>query len=92
MARRRSPSRTPEQFSLPEPPSAKPKRVMPTPEQIAKGAIAKRGKPSAVPGNVKLTVTLDVKRALAERLTATAVRAGVNIEALMVDAIKGALK
>jgi len=61
------------------------RRVVQTPKQIAKGAIAKRGKPSAVPGNMKLTVTLDVKRMLAR-----AVRGGVNIESVIVNAVKEA--
>jgi len=88
MARRRSPSRAPEQFSLPEPPPAKPKRVMPTPEQIAKGSIARRAKPSTVPGDVMLTLRLDVKRELAERLSTRAIRKGVNIEAIVADLLR----
>jgi len=91
MTRRRSPSRAPEQFSLPEQPPASPeksKRAMPTPEQIAKGSIARRAKPSAVPGNVILNIRLDLKRDLAERLSARAVREGVNIEAIMADLLR----
>jgi hypothetical protein len=91
MARRRSPGRAPEQFSLPEPPPAKRKGVVPTPEQIAKGAVAKRGKPSAVAGNVKLTMTFDLKRALAERLSARAIRAGVSVEAVILGLVRDEL-
>lgn len=41
----------------------------PDPEDAAQVAIARRTRPSAVPGNVKLTLTLDVPRALPERLS-----------------------
>jgi len=58
---------------------------VPTP---AKGAIARRGKPSAVPGNVILSIRLDLKRDLAERLSARAIREGVNIEAIMADLLR----
>ena len=92
MARRRSPSRAPEQLTLPEPLPAKPKKVMPTPEQIAKGAVAKRGKPSAVPGNVLLTMTFDLPRKLAEKLSARAVREGVNPESIMLDLLRAEME
>src|SRR5262249_732561 len=59
----RSRSPDPTQLPLPAPPS-KPKARADTPEQIAKVAIARRTKPSPVPGNVKMTVTLDLKREL----------------------------
>jgi len=64
---------------------------MPTPEQIAKGAIAKRGNPSAVPGNVMLTMTFDLKRELAERLSARAIREGVSVEAVILGLVKDEL-
>jgi hypothetical protein len=41
-------------------------RPTPAPEQAAKAYIARRAKPSVVPGRVKLTFTLDVPRELAE--------------------------
>jgi len=64
---------------------------VPTPEEVAKGAIAKRGKPSAVPGNVMLTMTFDLKRSLAERLSAHAIREGVSMEAVILDLVRNAL-
>ena len=82
----------PDQLPLPAPatPPAK-RRAVQTPAQIAKGAIAKRGKPSAVPGNVMLTMTFDLKRSLAERLSERAVRTGVSMEAVILDLVKDEL-
>ena len=74
----------PEQLILPTPPKPK-ARPRQTPEQIAKGSIARRAKPSVVPGDVKLVVTLDIPRELAERLSARAIREGVNLEAVVVE-------
>ena len=72
-----------EQLPLPvTPPKA---RTRPTPEQAAKGAIARRDKASVVPGHVKLVITLDIPRELAERLSARAIREGVNLEAVVVE-------
>jgi len=65
---------------------------MPTQDEIARGAIAKRGKPSAVPGNVKLTMTFDLKRSLAEQLSAHAIREGVSMEAVILDLVKEAMR
>ena len=38
-----------------------------------------------VPGHVKLTFTLDMPREVAERLSARAIRDGVNLEAVLVE-------
>ena len=38
-----------------------------------------------VPGHVKLTLTLELPRELAERLSAEAIREGVNLEAVAVE-------
>ena len=38
-----------------------------------------------VPGHVKLTMTLDMRRELAERLSARAIRDGVNLEAVVIE-------
>ena len=50
--------------------------------------IARRAKPSVVPGHVKLTFTLDMPRELAERLSARAIREGVNLEAAIVETLR----
>jgi hypothetical protein len=82
VVRRRRQREASKQLPLPAP---KPKRreVVETPEQIAKGSIARRAKPSSVPGNVKLTMTFDIPRKLAEKLAARAVREGVNLETVI---------
>ena len=64
-----------EQLPLPTPPTSKSRqRITPAPEQAAKAYIARRAKPSVVPGHVKLTFTLDMPRELAERLSAGIIR------------------
>jgi len=60
----------------------------PAPEQAARVYIARRAKPSVVPGHVKLTFTLDMPRELAERLSARAIREGVNLEAAIVETLR----
>lgn len=80
----------PEQLILP--PAAAPKRKtreIPVPEQAARVYIARRAKPSVVPGHVKLTLTLELPRELAERLSAQAIRKGVNLEAVIAELIDG---
>ena len=68
-----------EQLSLPTPSAVKSRqRIKPAPEQAAKVDIARRAKPSVVPGHVKLTFTLDVPREVAERRSVRVV--GIWIE------------
>jgi hypothetical protein len=60
-----------EQISLPMPAPKPTSRVADgTPEEAAKVAIARRAKPSVVPGHVKLVVTLELARSVAEQLSA----------------------
>jgi hypothetical protein len=54
------------------------------PEQAAKAYITRRA-PSVVPGHVKLTMTLDLRRELADCLSARAIRDGVNLEAVVIE-------
>ena len=51
-------------------------------------ALARRAKMSALPGHLKLVFTLDLRRALAERLTARAIREGKNLDALVIELIE----
>jgi hypothetical protein len=80
----------PEQLPLaaatPAPSAAKPKAASTrVAEEAAKIAVARRTKPSMTPGHVKLTLTLDIPRALAERLSAQAIREGKNLEAVVIE-------
>jgi hypothetical protein len=78
-----------EQLILPPAPAPKARsRIMPAPEQAAKTYIARRAKPSVVPGHVKLTFTLDMSREAAERLSAHAIREGKNLEAVVIEILK----
>jgi len=86
--RPRSSRNEPEQLILPPSPPAAPKaktRVIPRPEQATRVSIARRAKPSVVPGHVRLTFTLDIPREVAERLSARAIRDEVNLEAVVVE-------
>ena len=79
-------------LSVAPPPPAKPRPVDRAPERAAKVAIARRATPSAVPGNVKLTMTFDIPRELAGQLAARAVREGVNLEAVIVALLREGMK
>jgi len=83
-------ARSSEQLPLPAQPSpappTKPKAsIVRAPEAAAKVAIARRTKPSSVPGYVKIMLTLDIPRELAERLSTRAIREGKNLEAVVIE-------
>ena len=79
----------PEQLSLPAPPKKRPAASDEAEEQ-AKVAVARRAKPSPVPGHVRVTLTLELERGLAERLVARALREGKNLEAIVLEILKAA--
>ncbi len=62
------------------------------PEQAAKVAIARRAKPGAPPGHVRLVLTLELRQALAEQLSATAITEGKNLEAVVIDLLEDGSK
>src|SRR5262245_9318673 len=75
----RQPSRqgrdTPQQLPLVAPVAkVRPRNV--DPEAAAKIAIQRRAEPSTVPGHVRLVLTLELPRELAERLSARSIREG----------------
>src|SRR5262249_18924767 len=77
---------SPERLILQPPPAPKPRRAtVLKPEEVAKIAVARRAKPSVTPGHVKLMLTLDIPRALAERLSARSTREGKNLEAVVIE-------
>ena len=57
------------------------------PEQAAKVAIARRAKPGAPPGCVRLFLSLELRQALAEQLSA-AIREGKNLEGVVIDLLE----
>ena len=61
--------------AAPKPPS---RRIL-EPDESAKLAIARRAKPGAPPGYVRLVLTLEIRQALAEQLSAKAIRSGKNL-------------
>ena len=62
------------------------------PEDAARRAIARRAKPSAVPDHVRLLLTLELRRELAEKLSERAIREERNIEAIVIALIEAAAK
>jgi hypothetical protein len=59
--------------------------VIPAPKEAARAYIARRAKPSVVPGHVKLVFTLDLPREVADGLSAQAIRKGITLDALVGD-------
>ena len=55
------------------------------PEAAAKITIQRRAKASTVPGHVRLVLTLELPRGLAERLSAKGIREEKNLEAIVVE-------
>jgi hypothetical protein len=100
MKARRSTARSPvanpagaEQISLPMPaPKPKSRVADGTPEEAAKIAITRRAKPSVVPEHVKLVLTLELPRTVAERLSERAIRAQKNLEAVAIEVLKAGAK
>ena len=86
----RSDARQPE-LPLAAPPKSRSGRVL-EPEQAAKLAIARRAKPGAPPGHVRLVLSLELRTALAERLSEKAIRSGKNLEAVMIDMLEAGAK
>ena len=57
------------------------------PAEAAKVAIARRAKPGAPPGYVRLVLS-QLRRALAEQLSAQAIREGKNLEAVVIEQLE----
>jgi len=62
------------------------------PEQAAKLAIGRRAKPGALPDHARLVLTLELRHALAEQLSAQAIRSGKNLEAIVIDILEADAK
>ena len=95
MARRRTrPDRSGvEQPELPL--AATPRKRLSTllePAAAARLAVARRAKPSAVPDHVRLVLTLELRRELAEKLSLKAIKSERNIEAIVIGLIEAAAK
>jgi len=94
MARRRKASTT-SGFHGELPLAEVPKRRGPTvlaSQAAAKRAIARRAKPASVPGHVRLILTLEVRRELAEKLSVQAIREQQNIEAIVIEELEAAAR
>ena len=62
------------------------------PAAAARLAVARRAKPSAVPDHVRLVLTLELRRELAEKLSLRAIKSERNIEAIILALIEAAEK
>ena len=90
MRRRRSapPARSNAQTELPLAATAR-KRLSTVlePAVAARLAVARRAKPSSVPDHVRLILTLELRRELAEKLSLRAIKSERNIEAIVISLI-----
>ena len=95
MSRRRSArtsQQSPDQPGLSLTAKPKPRGTVPEPEEAAELAIARRAKPSPIPDHVRLILTLELRRELAERLSLKAIKSERNIEAIVIGLIEEAAK
>jgi hypothetical protein len=91
VVRRRRPDRS--GFEQPELPlKAAKRRPVLEQETAARIAIARRAKPSGIPGYVRLLLTLELRRELAEKLSLRAINSERNIEAIILALIEAAAK
>jgi len=94
VARRRRPDRSGnDQPELPL--AATPRKRLSTvlePAAAARLAIARRARPSPVPDHVRLVLTLELRRELAEKLSLKAIKSERNIEAIIIGLIGAAAK
>ena len=90
-AKRVRPARSSDQPELPLRAVPKRPRVL-TPEIAARVAVSRRAKPSPIPGYVRLLLTLELRRELAEKLSEWAIREERNIEAIVIALIEEAAK
>ena len=89
MSRRRRGTDQPEQLPLPTPSAPKSRqRIKPAPEQAAKAYIARRAKPSVVPGHVNLTFTLDMPVRWRNGSVFRAIREAKNLEAVLTEILR----
>jgi hypothetical protein len=79
---KRQPSHASDQPELP----LQTKKAGGSPEETARKAVAKR--PTTPSGRVSYTLTLALRRDVAERLTARAIREGRNIEAIVTEILE----
>ena len=93
---RRRPARanqqSPDQRDLSLTGKPKPRGTVPEPEEAAELAIARRAKPSPIPDHVRLILTLELRRELAEQLSLKAIKSERNIEAIVIGLIEEAAK
>jgi len=62
------------------------------PETAARVAVSRRAKPSSIPGYVRLLLTIELRRDLAEKLSLKAIKSERNIEAIIIGLIEAAAK
>ena len=62
------------------------------PAAAARLAVARRAMPCAVPDHVRLVLTLELRRELAEKLSERAIKSERNLEAIILALIEAAAK
>ena len=66
-----------------------PRKIPPTPEQMAKGATSRRPSPPGQPDKAVVTLRLLLTRAIVERLSARAIREDVRLEVVVEEILEG---
>ena len=77
-------------LSLTAAPKRRPRTL--APETAARIAVSRRAKPSSIPGYVRLLLTLELRRELAEKLSERAIREERNTEAIVIKLLEAATK
>jgi hypothetical protein len=91
-AKRVRPARSSDQPELPLKAVPKDRPAVLAPEIAARIAVSRRAKPSPVPDHVRLVLTLELRRELAEKLSLKAIKSERNIEAIVIALIDAAAK
>jgi hypothetical protein len=74
---------------IPPEPRKGPRKIPPTPEQMAKTATSRRPSPPGQPDKAVVTLRLLLTRPIVERLSARAIREGVQLEAVVEEILEG---
>jgi hypothetical protein len=79
----------PKPSPFPLEPRKGPRKIPPTPEQMAKTATSRRPSPPGQPDKAVVTLRLLLTRPIVERLSARAIREGVQLEAVVEEILEG---
>jgi hypothetical protein len=79
----------PKPSPFPLEPRKGPRKIPPTPEQMAKAATSRRPSPPGQPDKAVVTLRLLLTRPIVERLSARAIREDVRLEVVVEEILEG---